>query len=218
MDQKTITFNDKEYTLDSHGFLDPIDQWDANFAEGMARNLGIHEGLTEAHWKFINYIRDAYFSEQTVPVVVTACFDNGLHLADLRQLFPAGYHRGACKIAGLNHAVMCDINIWLSYEMLPADKTEPIVGSLGFLKNMDEWDERFAHGVAREWGLPDGLTGEHWRIIHYLQDFYRNTGKIPTIIDTCRTNEISLDEFGTLFPGGYRRGACRAAGLPFIAG
>ena len=218
MNQQTISFDSKQYSLDRHGFLDLPDQWDEEFAEGMAKTLGIHGGLTEDHWTFIRYLRTKFLKEKTVPVVVTACVDNHMRLTTLRTLFPTGYHRGACKIAGLNHAVMCDINIWLSYEMLPADKTEPIVGSLGFLKNMDEWDERFAHGVAREWGLPDGLTGEHWRIIHYLQDFYRNTGKIPTIIDTCRTNEISLDEFGTLFPGGYRRGACRAAGLPFIAG
>ena len=29
-------------------------------------------------------------------------------------------------------------------------------------------------------------------------------------------NEHDLDELGELFPGGYRRGACRIAGLPFF--
>ena len=217
MDEQTITVNDQQYSLDSHGFLDPPEQWEENFAEGMARSLGIHEGLTEAHWKFINYIRNKFLIEQTVPVVVTACFDNQLRLTDLRELFPTGYHRGACKIAGLNHALMCDVNLWLSYETLPAIKAEPKVEELGFLKDFDQWNERFAHGVARNWDLPEGLTEDHWKIIHYLRDYYRNAKTIPTIFETCKSNQISLDRFGELFPRGYRRGACRAAGLPFFA-
>jgi len=57
MGQQTVSFNRKEYKLDRHGFLDPSHQWDEDFAEGMAKMLGIHGGLSEDHWKFIRYLR-----------------------------------------------------------------------------------------------------------------------------------------------------------------
>ena len=130
LDQETIDFRGKMYDLDRHGFLDPSDQWDINFAEGMAEKLGILEGLSEEHWSFINYLRMKYIDEKTVPVVVKACSDNNLRLTKLRSLFPTGYHRGACKIAGLNFNSMCEINIWLSYETPPKEDAEYNINEL----------------------------------------------------------------------------------------
>jgi tRNA 2-thiouridine synthesizing protein E len=216
MDQQTISFNRKEYKLDRHGFLDPADQWDEDFAEGMARMLGIHGGLTEDHWKFIQYLREKFLVEETVPVVVLACADNQLRLGQLRALFPTGYHRGACKIAGINYAFMCDTNLWLTYECAPAIETEHKVDKLGFLQDFEKWDEKFAHWVVSNWNLPEGLTERHWKVIRYLRDFHRNTGNIPSVYEVCKSNNIGLDELGELFPEGYHRGACRAAGLPFL--
>jgi tRNA 2-thiouridine synthesizing protein E len=217
MDQKTVSFNRKEYKLDRHGFLDPADQWDENFAEGMANKLGIHGGLTEDHWNFIRYLRHKFIVEKTVPVIVLACAENHLRLTQLRDLFPTGYHRGACKVAGINFAFMADINIWLTYESVPAAEMEHEVDQLGFLKDFDKWNERFAYWVIRNWELPEGLNEKHWKIIRYLREFYQSTKNIPSIFELCRSSDIGLDEFGELFPKGYRRGACRAAGLPFLA-
>ncbi len=217
MDQRTVTFKRKEYELDSYGFLDPPDQWDEDFADGMAGMVGIYDGLTEDHWKFIRYLRTKFLVENTVPVVVTACAENGVRLTRLRELFPAGYHRGACRIAGINYAFMCESNIWLTYETAPPVEAEHKVDELGFLRDFEKWNERFAHRVVRNWNLPEGLTEEHWMIIRFLRDFYRGTKNVPTIYDVCRSCNIELDEFGKLFPRGYRRGACRAAGLPFLA-
>jgi tRNA 2-thiouridine synthesizing protein E len=77
MNRKTVLFNKKEYRLDNHGFLDPPDQWDEDFAEGMATKQGIYGGLTEEHWKLIRYVREKFLAEGSVPVVVIACADNG---------------------------------------------------------------------------------------------------------------------------------------------
>ena len=33
----------KQYTLDEQGFLNPPEQWDETFAEGMAQRLGMTE-------------------------------------------------------------------------------------------------------------------------------------------------------------------------------
>ncbi len=216
MEQQTVFFNRKEYKLDRHGFLDQPHQWDEDFAEGMARKLGIHGGLTEDHWKFIKYLREKFLTEGIVPVVVVACADNRLRLSRLRALFPTGYHRGACKIAGINYAFMRNTNIWLTYESIPPIEMEHKVDKLGFLQDFEKWNKRFVHWVVCNWNLPEGLTEKHWKIIRYLRDFYRNTRNIPTIYETCRSNNIGLDELGELFPDGYRRGACRAAGLPFF--
>ena len=216
MEQQTVSFNGKEYKLDRHGFLDPPHQWDENFAEGMARMQGIDAGLTEDHWKFIQYLRNKFLVEETVPVVVLACADSQLRLSRLRALFPTGYNRGACRIAGINYAFMRNTNIWLTYESIPAVEAEHKVDEIGFLQDFDKWNERFAHWVVRNWNLPDGLTERHWMIIQYLSVFYCDMRNIPSIYDTCKFNNITLVELGELFPEGYRRGACRAAGLPFL--
>jgi tRNA 2-thiouridine synthesizing protein E len=217
MGNQTICFKEKVYTLDRHGFLDPAEQWDEEFAEGMAVRLGIYGGLTPQHWVFIKYLRTKFLSEDTVPVVVKACCDNHLKLTELRALFPTGYHRGACKIAGINFAFMCNTNLWLTYETPPPVAAEYAVDELGFLKDVGAWDERYACMVAAQWNMPDGLTAKHWTVIRYLRDYYRTNGTIPTVFAACTANSITLDELGRLFPGGYRRGACRAAGLPFFA-
>jgi len=57
---------------------------------------------------------------------------------------------------------------------------------------------------------------KHWKILHYLREFFRDNNNIPTVFELCREHKIDLDELGTLFPERYRRGACRAAGLPFF--
>ena len=101
MDTNSITFKNKVYTLDKNGFLNPPDQWDKIFADGMAHKVGIEGGLSEKHWDFISYLRNKFVNERIVPVVVIACMENQLRLNEFRKLFPTGYHRGACKIAGM---------------------------------------------------------------------------------------------------------------------
>jgi len=63
-------------------------------------------GTEEKHWSFIRYLRKKFLEEKTVPVVVLACADNDLRLSEFKLLFPTGYHRGACKIAGINYDFM----------------------------------------------------------------------------------------------------------------
>jgi tRNA 2-thiouridine synthesizing protein E len=213
---KRISFGGvKSYTLDEHGFLNPPEQWDEEFAEGMAKMLGILGGLTPDHWEFIRYLRKKFVEEKTVPLVVQACAENKLRLSRLALLFPTGYHRGACKIAGINYRFMYENNYWLTCESYVVLKSEYRITPLGFLEDFNQWNLRFAQLVASEWDLPQGLNEKHMQIIYFLRDFYSKTKNIPTVFATCKANEIDLDELRCLFPGGYRRGACRMAGLPF---
>ncbi len=215
---KTVTFGEgKTYSLDQHGFLDPPEQWDEEFANGMARLQGIYDGLTPEHWDFISYIRTKFLDQKTLPMLVIACADNKLHLNKLKSLFPTGYFRGACRIAGVSYQFLCDTTIWHTYEPARHLKPEYEITELGFLADSHQWNERFAELVSAEWELPGGLTDQHWEVIRFLQNYYRATNHIPTVYAICEAHRLDLDQLRELFPGGYRRGACRIAGLPFFA-
>ncbi|TKJ38445.1 TusE/DsrC/DsvC family sulfurtransferase [candidate division LCP-89 bacterium B3_LCP] len=216
IEPETVTFAGKIYSLDQRGFLKSPEQWDEDFAEGMAEVQEIYGGLTEKHWDLIHYIRRKFTEEETIPVVVLACADNNLKLSDLRFLFPTGYHRGACRIAGINYDFMYKTNFWLTYETTTLQKEEYKLTHRGFLEDFSKWDERFAQIIIREWKLPGGLTDRHREIISYLRDFYERMKNIPTFFEMCKANNLDVDEFKELFPEGYRRGACRIAGLPFF--
>jgi tRNA 2-thiouridine synthesizing protein E len=135
-----------------------------------------------------------------------------MRLAEMRALFPTGYHRGACKIAGISSCFMLEINYWLSFEtVLPLGPRYPL-DPLGFLLDFERWDEEFAKALFNEAGTPP--TNRHWEVIRYLRAYYTKHASIPTVYEACSAIGMSLDEFGSLFPSGYRRGAFRLAGLP----
>ncbi len=210
-----VAFGGHIYTLDHYGFLDPPEQWNEAFAEGMARTLGIEGGLSARHWEIVHYLRHKFLDESTVPVLVEAAADNRMRLSELKRLFPTGYHRGACKIAGINQRFMFETNYWLTYETAPPPKPRFELDPMGFLKSADAWDEDFAELALAQLEPPLALTERHWQVIRYLRDFYGENHTIPTIYQTCSACDLDLDELRTLFPAGYRRCACRAAGLPF---
>ncbi len=200
--------------MDQYGYLENLEDWNQNFAQGMAEKLGIESQLTQQHWDFINYLRDNYFNHKTIKVVIIACDENGLKIDEFKRLFPAGYHRGACKIAGINYQAMYAANFGLcSYEKTPDVKTRYKLTPMGFLSDFNNWDECFVNLMRGN--QTNKLNGRHWDIIFFLRDFYQENHKIPTIHETCNHNGISFEEMHTLFPEGYHRGACRLAGLPF---
>jgi tRNA 2-thiouridine synthesizing protein E len=201
-----LKLKNKDYQVDEHGYLSPPEQWDDDFAMGMAETLGISSGLSEWHWKIIRYLRKKFVEEKTVPITARACLDNGINLQELRSLFPTGYHRGACKIAGIN------------YRFLPAPtipkKPQYKLDEIGFLADFDAWDLGFVEYMMKELG-GGSPTGRHWDVIRYLRDYYQEHRNIPSVYEACSANDLSLKELTELFPDGYRRGACRLAGLPF---
>ncbi len=212
----TVTFKGKSYTLDNHGFLDPPEQWDEGFAEGMAKMVGVTSGLTARHWQLIRYLRRKFLDERTVPVVVAACGDNQMRLSELRSLFPTGYHRGACKIAGINYQFMYELNYWLTYETAPPAKPRYQLDELGFLRDWERWDEDFVELAMAQRDPPAAPTPRHMQVIRFLRDYYAANRTLPTVSETCSVNDLNLEELQELFPAGYRRGACRIAGLPFF--
>lgn len=216
--KKTVTFSSgKEYALDRFGYLEQPEEWSEDFADGMARLQGVYDGLTEEHWSLINYIRGKFLNENDLPLMVMACHDNNLRLSKMRELFPTGFLRGACRISGLNFEFLCKVNIWHTYESARRIENDYPVTEQGFLIDFTKWDKRFAKLIGVEWELPEGLTGKHWEIVRFLRNYYAATNNIPTVYEVCQAHQLELDDLKELFPGGYRRGACRIAGLPFFA-
>jgi len=209
----TFTFGDKTYSVDSSEYLSDFNDWDENFARGMAPKVHITSGLSEDHFKIINFIRDFYKHTGKCPTVYATCQMNCLELKGLQKLFPDGYLRGACKLAGVTY---------LEGYFAPARPERATTGDQeektfevnfqGFLINPQDWDKNFAIGKALEMKMPR-LTDKHWQVINFLRESFEKNQKVPTIYDTCAATRIGLEEFQLLFPDGYHRGAVKIAGL-----
>jgi len=92
--------------LDAEGYLlDPAD-WNEQVAEALAREEGV--ALSGEHWAVIRFMREYYEQHQIAPDVRHVM----KHLAGLKGrdkagrndvfvLFPYGYVKQACRIAGM---------------------------------------------------------------------------------------------------------------------
>lgn len=92
--------------FDEEGYLvDPAD-WNESVAEALARKEGI--ALTEAHWAVLRFMRRYYEEHHIAPdarhVMKHLAEYRGPQHADrndLFRLFPYGYVKQACKVAGM---------------------------------------------------------------------------------------------------------------------
>jgi len=213
----TLETETKTFKIDEQGFLLDPQMWDAEFAVAIATELGIIGGLTDDHWRVITYIRNHYMKTGQCPMVHEMGKDCGLRLASMKRLFPAGYLRGACKIAGLTYSEEEVHSSWLPNFKMAAAKV-PLaqrvyrVNYRGFLLYPEDWDEEYAVFKASEMSIQE-LTQEHWQVIKFLRKKFGETGKIPTVYETCEENGLDLDDLGRLFPTGYHRGAVKLSGL-----
>lgn len=94
-------------TRDNEGYIVDPDDWN----EDLARELAAEEGLelTEAYWPVLQFMR-AYWQEHKVAPDVrhvikqmadTQGYDKKAAKQALFELFPYGYVKQACKIAGM---------------------------------------------------------------------------------------------------------------------
>lgn len=222
---KEIRADGKSYEVDDRFFLIDPDQWDDNFARAVAGEIGIGK-LTDDHWRVIRYIRESFREKGACPVVFETCRSLGLTAKALQNLFPTGYLRGACLLAGISYKYG-----WVYFDEepyavagerkekhrrpVPTDKVYR-VDVFGSLVDPEEWDENFALRRAYEMNIRGGLTEKHWKIINFLRGYYIRFDEIPTIYDCCQENGIEIDELARLFPTGYHRGAVKIAGLPTL--
>lgn len=88
---------------DEEGYLVEPDSW----TEALARQLAAEEkiDLNDEHWVVIRFMRDYYQDHQITPDVRHAMkhlkLEFGAGRNRMFQLFPYGYVKQACKIAGM---------------------------------------------------------------------------------------------------------------------
>ena len=220
---KTFIYKNKSYQVDDFNFLYEYKKWDKDFADGMALKVGITNGLSKKHWDVINYIKQYYDKTGDVPLVYKTCKENNLSVADFKHLFPTGYTRGACKLAGITYKDrIIDYYEETAHSNHKAlDKAELVrlrnkvyhVDIFGFLIDPNEWDENYALNKAEELKIPGGLREMHWKIINFLREKFEESKEVPNVADCCKANEIELKDLEMLFPDGYQRGAVKISGL-----
>lgn len=221
---QTFSFKNKLYDLDRYGFLINPDEWDEDFAIGMAPKLGITSGLSAAHWAVILFIRESFQETGKCPFVFKTCKHTELTTKELRYLFPSGYLRGACLLSGITYKHRIKTCLEESVHTLPDHKEDKIkpeekiyqIDQHGFLVNFSEWDKQYAINKAMEMKIPEGLTDKHWQIINYLRKKYQADKIVPTVFQCCENNNIEMDDLAVLFPDGYQRGAVKISGLRVI--
>ena len=92
---------------DSEGYLVDTDDWSEDFSEMVAKEEGIT--LNDLYWLVINFMRGYYDENQVAPDVrhVTRyiAVTNECNKKEAKklvfELFPYGYVKQACKIAGM---------------------------------------------------------------------------------------------------------------------
>jgi TusE/DsrC/DsvC family sulfur relay protein len=83
----------------------------------------------------------------------------------------------------------------------------------GFLVDPADWTEDIVSYFAKEEGVTE-LTENHWKMINYLRDYYKQFGIAPMIRKLCKDTGFPLKEVYDMFPSGPAKGACKIAGLP----
>lgn len=82
----------------------------------------------------------------------------------------------------------------------------------GFMENPDQWNEAVAKALATTEGV-ENMTEDHWKVVHYLREYYTKFGIAPMIRKLCKETGFPLKTIYELFPSGPAKGACKVAGL-----
>ena len=83
----------------------------------------------------------------------------------------------------------------------------------GFIQDPDQWDEEVAKSLAETEGVTE-LGEDHWKLVHYLRDYYLKFQIAPMIRKLCKETGFDLKYVYQMFPSGPAKGACKVAGLP----
>lgn len=93
----------------------------------------------------------------------------------------------------------------------------------GFLLDPDDWSEDFARALARRDGIE--LYVDHWELIWYFRDYYRETQSLPTMHrmvlelgkhrgERFHSRKAYEQHIYKFFPADPVRQICKLAGLP----
>lgn len=102
---------------------------------------------------------------------------------------------------------------------LVVDGQEVLTDPEGYILNMDEWSEGYAHALAEQERLT--LTDEHWEVIRFIRDYYDEHGVQAPVRDMVKHFRLAWGpEKGNsrylhdIFPmGGPQKQGNRMAGI-----
>jgi tRNA 2-thiouridine synthesizing protein E len=101
-----LTVFGKPVSVDDEGYLVDPGDWSKDVAEALARQE--HVVLSDEHWAVIGFMREYYEQRQIAPdarhvIKFLAGYRGGSSEGrnDLFKLFPYGYVKQACRIAGM---------------------------------------------------------------------------------------------------------------------
>ena len=84
----------------------------------------------------------------------------------------------------------------------------------GFIAEPSVWNEDVAKFLAESQEGIKELGPDHWKVINYLNKYYKDFGIAPMIRKLCKDTGLELKYIYELFPSGPAKGACKIAGLP----
>ncbi|MEZ4776771.1 MAG: TusE/DsrC/DsvC family sulfur relay protein [Bacteroidia bacterium] len=85
------------------------------------------------------------------------------------------------------------------------------VNEEGYLTDFSQWTKSVGEAIALEEGID--LTPEHWQVINYLQDQYRQSVAL-SIRKIGNSGVVTIKDFYRLFPKGPLKISSKIAGIP----
>ncbi|MFK7926052.1 MAG: TusE/DsrC/DsvC family sulfur relay protein [Bacteroidia bacterium] len=81
----------------------------------------------------------------------------------------------------------------------------------GYLLKFTDWNQSVGSEIAQSEGIE--MTEEHWQVIHYLQEQFRQEEAL-SIRKIGRSGVVSIKDFYRLFPKGPLKVSSKIAGIP----
>ena len=89
---------------------------------------------------------------------------------------------------------------------------EVVVDDEGFMTQYDQWDEGIAAALAA--AIDVDMTDEHWKVISFLREDYKEKGETPTIRRVSSAGGVDTKRLFQLFPQKPAKKMSYIAGLP----
>ena len=93
------------------------------------------------------------------------------------------------------------------------DGREILFDEEGFFIHPEDWTESTTATLASEMGMEE-LTGQQWKMIHFLRGYYMENGKAPLNRDIRRQTGLSLLRSNSFFRGVSGAGQDAWPGFP----
>jgi dissimilatory sulfite reductase related protein len=102
----TRTICGKDVQVNEEGFMTNPAEWDKDIAVELAKEEGLPE-LSDAHWKVIDFCRQAGATSGKAPTLRQITTGSGLSTKELFTLFPKGPAKKVARISGLGKPEGC---------------------------------------------------------------------------------------------------------------